>query len=867
VPIYDVGRDETRPVYTKPFIEGRTLQAAIDAFHGEGSARPDPGGRGLRLRELLQHFIAACNTVAYAHDRGVVHRDLKPSNLMLGPYGETLVMDWGLARRFEAGAAPGEEDSDLAAPGPSPEDLTATGEILGTPKYMSPEQARGEPAGPAGDIFSLGLVLYAILTGKSAFDESSLRGPDRLKAVREAAIVPPRRRDPRLPRALEAVCLKALAARTEDRYPSARALGEDLTRWLADEPVTAWREPFSSRARRWMRRHRSGVTAAVAALFAAVIGLAAVAAIQARARSETDKALARALAEEEAKGVALAQSEELRKQAEAVSTFLVEAFRSPDPSLDGRQVKVADVLDRAGERLDRGFAGSRATRGALLAALGLTYHGLGLYDRAAGLLTKARDVREAALGPDHPDTLTSRKDLAITSLFAGRPAEAIELLEGTLRLQEARLGPDHPDAVESRSALANAYLAAGRTAEAIALHEGTLRLREARLGPDHPDTLQSRNNLAMAYAIGGRPAEAVALHKGTLGLMEAKHGPDHPDTLACRNNLAIAYAMGGRPAEAIELFEGTLRMHEARLGPDHPDTLGSRNNLAATYLAAGRPAEAIELLEGTLRLMAAKLDPDHPDMLGGRSNLAEAYLADGRTTEAIALHEGMLRLREARLGPDHPDTLASRSSLAAAYLAAGRPAEAIALHEGTLRLRESMLGPDHPDTLGSRAYLADAYSSSGRWAEAEGLYREVLIRRRKAAEPDSPHLAEDLVNLGRVLLERERWSEVEPLVREAMAIRARATPDDWRRYEATSLLGGSLLGQGRYADAEPSVVAGYEGMRAREARIAVCDRSRIREAAERVIRLYEARGRPEEAAAWKTRAGMPDLPADVFARP
>src|SRR5262249_2172888 len=150
--------------------------------------------------------------------------------------------------------------------------------------------------------------------------------------------------------------------------------------------------------------------------------------------------------------------------------------------------------------------------------------------------------------------------------------------------------------------------------------------------------------------------------------------------------------------------------------------------------------------------------------------------------------------------------------------------EAIGLFEATLRLMEAKLGAGHPHTLGSRSNLAAAYASIGRWAEAEGPHRDVLARRRKAVEPDSPHLADDLVNLGQVLSEQARWSEAEPLLLEAAAIRARATPDDWRRYEAMRPLGGALLVQGRYAEAEPAIVAGYEAMKAREARIAVPDR-------------------------------------------
>jgi serine/threonine protein kinase/tetratricopeptide (TPR) repeat protein len=944
VPIYSLGQDDGGPFYTMPLIAGQTLQEAIEAFHGDESLGRDPGRRSLRLRTLLQHFITTCNTVAYAYDQGVVHRDLKPSNIMLGPYGETLVMDWGLAKRFGSDEASSEDEGDAPSPSPSPEEVTATGEILGTPRYMSPEQAKGEPAGPAGDIFSLGLVLYAILTGKSAYDESSFRGGDPLRAVREAAIVPPRRRDVSVPRGLEAICLKALAAKPEDRYASARALGEDVMRWLADEPVTAWREPVSIRARRWMRRHRTAVAAAVVALVAGVVGLGAVVGVQARANVHLKRA------NDETKA-ALAESEKSRKEEAAVSLFLVKTLRSPDPSQDGREVKVADVLDRASKWLDQEFAGSQPTKGALLNALGNTYLGLGLYDQAVDLHTKARAVREAALGLDHRDTLQSRSHLAVAFRQAGRTTEAIALQKETLELQEvklgsdhpdtlesrnrlanayysagrfseaialhketlerreAKLGPDHPDTLNSRSNLANAYRASGRLPEAIALHKGTLERREATLGPDHPNTLEGRNNLANAYYSAGRFSEAIALHKETLERMEAKLGPGHPNTLKSRNNLAGVYARAGQTTEAIALHEQTLKVREAKLGPDHPDTLQSRDNLAGDYGEAGRLPEAIALHKETLERMEAKLGPDHPDTLGSRGNLANAYAQAGRLPEAIALYETTLKLWKAKLGPDHPDTLRgygnlanaymeagrlpeaialfeatielwkaklgpshpetlfSRGNLATAYRLAGRTSEAIALYEGTLERMETNSGPDHPTTLSLRNGLASAYEDLGRWPEAEVLHRDNLARRRKTVPPDSPQLAGDLAALGHHLLEQSRWSEAEPLLREQLAIREKATPDDWRHYDSMSLLGGALLGQGRHADAEPLIVAGYEGMEARESRIPVPDRPSLRAAAERVIHLFESWGRLEQAAAWKTKLGMSDLPADVFARP
>ncbi len=199
VPIYGVGEDGDGPFYTMPFLHGETLKEAVRRFHQDPTVGRDRARQALELSGLLRRYLAVCETVAYAHDQGVIHRDLKPSNVMLGSYGETLVLDWGLAKRFSGdpvgGGAEAEEDGDR--PEASPDDMTATGAVMGTPQYMSPEQAAGRPAGPASDLYSLGAILYAILTGKSPYEESPPDDP--LRPVRAAMMVPPRRRNPDAP--------------------------------------------------------------------------------------------------------------------------------------------------------------------------------------------------------------------------------------------------------------------------------------------------------------------------------------------------------------------------------------------------------------------------------------------------------------------------------------------------------------------------------------------------------------------------------------------------------------------------------------------------------------------------------------------
>ena len=279
----------------------------------------------------------------------------------------------------------------------------------------------------------------------------------------------------------------------------------------------------------------------------------------------------------------------------------------------------------------------------------------------------------------------------------GSVYEAVEL-DVAVSVVEDVLGPDHPDTLGVRNNLAGAYRSAGRLAEAIELYEQVLDECKRLLGTDHPDTLTVRNNLAVAYCSVGRFGEAVELFEQVLAERKRLLGTDHPDTLNTRNSLAAAYESVGRFGEAVELFEQVLAERKRLLGTDHPDTLNTRNNLAHAYLSVGRFGEAVELFEQVLAERERVLGSDHPYTLNTRNNLAGAYDSVGRFAEAIDTWEELLPDCQRVLGADHPYTLAVCDNLADAYDFVGRFAEVIDGWEKLLLDCQRVLGREHPLT-------------------------------------------------------------------------------------------------------------------------------------------------------------------------
>ncbi|WP_433227721.1 tetratricopeptide repeat protein [Actinomadura formosensis] len=371
-----------------------------------------------------------------------------------------------------------------------------------------------------------------------------------------------------------------------------------------------------------------------------------------------------------------------------------------------------------------------------------------------GQATAARDAYAALhatalhhLGPDHPDTLASRGNLAFWRGEAGDAAGAATATQELLADRMRVLGPDHPDTLTTRNNLAALRGRAGDAAGAAAAFEDLLADQMRVLGPDHPDTLTTRNNLALWRGRAGDAAGAAAAFQDLLTEFLRVLGPDHPHTLATRNNLAALRGRAGDAAGAAAAFEELLADRMRVLGPDHPDTLVTRGNLAFWRGEAGDAAGAAAAFQDLLADQMRVLGPDHPDTLTTRNNLALWRGRAGDAAGAAAAFQDLLTEVVRVLGPDHPDTLVTRSNLASWRGEAGDAAGAAAAFQELLTEFLRVLGPDHPHTLATRSNLASWRGEAGDAAGAAAAFQELLTEFLRVLGPDHPHTLATRSNL------------------------------------------------------------------------------------------------------------------------
>ncbi len=641
--VFDAGATpEGRPYFVMEYVPGLPITKYCDKLR-------------LTLHDRLALFTQVCEGVQHAHQKAIIHRDLKPSNVLITEVDQKPVpkiIDFGLAKA--TGARLGEATL-----------YTEVGGVVGTPDYMSPEQADSSERNidTRTDVYSLGVILYELLVGVLPFSsrqsgatpamlekirsEEPTLPSSRIKALGESShdSAQKRQEEPQALRRhlrgeLDWITIKALEKERSRRYGSPSELAADIQRYLNNEPVLAGPPSASYRAAKFVRRHRFGVAVAAAALLL-LIAFAVTMAVQARRiAQERDRANREAAA------------------SQRVADFMVRMFKVSDPSeARGNSVTAREILDKAANEADTGLASDPVLQARLLAVMGNTYEGLGLYARAESLLARSLEIRRRVLGPDNPDTLASMNDLAEAIRWQGRYPEAEKLYREAWEGRQRVLGPDNPATILSKNGVALALTDEHHYPEAEKLLEQVLETERRTQGPSAAATLNTENSLALVLQDEGRLPEAEKLYRDSADGFRQQFGPEHLNALRGYANLGIVLDQEGRFAESEKLQREMIDIKNRVLGPEHPYTLLSKVSLADTLAHEHRYSAAEKLYITTLDGERRAFGPEHPRTLYGMSAFADALVADHKYSEAAKLREDLARIYTRQQGPDGADTV------------------------------------------------------------------------------------------------------------------------------------------------------------------------------------------------------------------
>jgi eukaryotic-like serine/threonine-protein kinase len=587
--------------------------------------------------------VHVCEGVQHAHQKAIIHRDLKPSNILITEvdgHPAPKIIDFGVAKAT----------SQLLT---GQTMLTRVGSVIGTPEYMSPEQAdtAGEDIDTRSDVYSLGVVLYELLVGALPLKFNELSFAELLRKLREedaprpstkarsgeqsATAAKNRRIDPptlirRLQGDLDAITLKALEKERSRRYATPTELAADIGRYLRNEPVLARSGNAAYRARKYLRRHRLAIAAAATVLV--LLGsFAVVEAVQLRRIKRESEQRAR------------------------VTDFMTKMFKVSNPSqARGNTITAREILDKASKEIDTGLAKDPEVQAQMMSVMGNVYQGLGLYPRAHPLLERAAEIRSQVLGPKNLETLRSKNDLAITLRYEEHYQESEKLARETLEMERRVLGPEHPDTLNSMNGLAVDLYRERRLADAEKLYRQTLEIQRRVLGPEHPDTLNSMNGLAVDLYRERRLADAEKLYRQTLEIRRRVLGPEHPDTLLSMANLGGVLIGLKRYPEAAKVYREALEIERRVLGREHPNTVNSMAMLASVLVRDGRYAEAEKLDREALEIQRRLLGPEHPMTLIMTHDLAFAVFREGHYAEGEKLLRETIEIQRRVLGPEAP---------------------------------------------------------------------------------------------------------------------------------------------------------------------------------------------------------------------
>jgi serine/threonine protein kinase len=714
----------------------------------------------LKIRDRLELFIRACEGVQHAHQKAILHRDLKPANILVVEVdGQPMprIIDFGLAKPL--------------TPFLSGEPLnTQMGSFVGTPGYMSPEQADPgmQDVDTRTDVYSLGVILYELLTGFLPVDPARWENQGLDEVLRRL-----RDEDPPRPSArfgsdrntsssraqargtepghlvsllrgdLDWITMKALDKDRARRYGTPSELSADLSRYLKNEPVVARPASAGYRLRKYVRRHRIAVAGAtvLVLLFA---------------------------------GFAVAQAVQLRRitrerdRADRVTQFMSGMFKVSDPSeARGNSITAREILDKASKDIDTGLAKDPELQAQMMLVMGHVYHGLGLYPRAEALLTRAVDIRHRVLGPEHRDTLSSMDELGVVLNSENRYPEAEKLNRKVLEVRRRVLGPQNLDTLASMLHLAKALYAEGHYGEAEKWERDVLVVHRRVLGPDNLDTVLTMQLLAATFEREGRYAEAEKMDLQVIDVKRRVQGSDSPSTLLAISNLGWILYQQGRYVEAEQFLREAAQTGRRVLGPDHPTETGLLGRLATDLDYQGRYPEAEKLQREVLAARRAS-GPERYETVVSAENLGHTLQGEGQYGEAEKFLQEAVETGRRILGAEHPEVLIAMSELGQTLDGEGRSAEAEKLERETVDVQRRVLGPEHPSTLVSMSRLARVLSHERHYAEAKKLAREAWDVDRRILGPEHPDTALSAHNLAIVEERLGNRDEALRLLREAV---------------------------------------------------------------------------------------------------
>lgn len=572
--------------------------------------------------DKLDIAIQVAEALVAAHAMSVVHRDLKPDNIMITDGGRVKVLDFGLARtELDAPLNPARETVSYDAGSGS--SLTALGVAIGTPRYMSPEQARGDTVTAASDMYSFGLVIQELFTGRSAIGDNLDREALAQKAMwgdREPMVGADRQ---------VTELVEQLTALEAHRRPNAETTLERL-RWIA--------------GRRRRRLRRTAVAAVATALVAAAV-------VSTAGLLHARRSLAAAR---------LAQAE-----AEAVNQFLNNMITAAEPEEQGIDVKVRDVLEHAAARVDEDFADNALQRAAVIHALGNTAYALGDLSAAEEHFARAAEIRREELGIDDPRTLMSLNNQINAKRMLGDFDTAEPLAREVYDRRRRVLGEEHRDTLASLGNVANIAQRQGRHEEAERLNRQLVETCSRVLGPTDPSTLTARNNLAITLELMDRNAEAEQIHRANYEARCEVLGKDHPETQSSLEYLGVSLAKQDKLEESEEVMRMALDANRRLRGEDHYRTIMTMGNLALVLAKAAKLDEAERMVRDAREASRRLVGVHHPMFFAYSNTLIGVLRQQGKLEEAEALGRPLVKSAESHLGQEHRLTVGLRNELAA----------------------------------------------------------------------------------------------------------------------------------------------------------------------------------------------------------